>query len=145
MPEWALNRHEVMLIKPNYNPDISQPFSTDTLSEEAELKNQVAEYRQRLETQWEDLKTNAVSYGKQALIIGGVLLTAYALLQKLLPDEEEEIEDTDLKPLKAQRESDFSVASAIQTLAWTLAANWAKEKLYTYMQEERETNASSEE
>lgn len=138
-----------MPIKSNYNTDISQPFSTDTLSEEAELKNKVAEYRERLEMQWEDLKTNAVSYGKQALIIGGVLLTAYILLEKLLPDEDkeedEEVVDAEYTVVKTEKESGFSVGSAIQSLAWTLAANWAKEKLYTYMQEERETNASTEE
>lgn len=138
-----------MPIRRNYNPDISQPFSTDTLSEEAELKNKVAEYRDRLEMQWEDLKTNAVSYGKQALIIGGVLLTAYILLEKLLPEEDEEgtgeIEDAEYTVVKTQKESGFSVGSAIQSLAWTLAANWAKEKLYNYLQEEQGTNAHSEE
>jgi hypothetical protein len=138
-----------MPIRPNYNTDISQPFSTDTLSEEAELKNKVAEYRERLEMQWDDLKTNAVSYGKQALIIGGVLLTAYILLEKLLPDEDkeegEDVVDAEYTVVKTERESGFSVGSAIQSLAWTLAANWAKEKLYTYMQEDRETDASGEE
>lgn len=138
-----------MPIKSNYNTDISQPFSTDTLSEEAELKSKVAEYRERLEMQWEDLKTNAVSYGKQALIIGGVLLTAYILLEKLLPDEDkeegEDVVDAEYTVIKTEKESGFSVGSAIQSLAWTLAANWAKEKLYTYMQEDRGTDASSEE
>lgn len=138
-----------MPIRPNYNPDISQPFSTDTQSEEAELKNKVAEYRERLEIQWEDLKTNAVSYGKQALIIGGVLLTAYILLEKLLPEEEKEevgeIEEAEYTVVKTQKESGFSIGGAVQSLALTLAANWAKEKLYSYLQEEPGTNASSEE
>jgi hypothetical protein len=136
-----------MRLSSKYTPEISQPFSTDTQSEQEELKNLVEIYRQRLENQWADLKENAAQYGKQALVIGGVLLTAYLLLEALLPknDEKEEVKEEELKVIKPKKEAGFSIGGAIQGLAWTLAANWAQQKLIHYMQEDQGTNAQIEE
>lgn len=137
-----------MRLTSKYTPEISQPFSTDTQSERDELKTLVETYRNRLETQWEDLKDNATHYGKQALIIGGSLLAAYLLLEALLPDEDKEESahsQNNSEPVAVKKESGFSIGGALQSLAWTLALNWAQQKLSLYMQEELETNAPSQE
>lgn len=138
-----------MRLTSKYTPEISQPFSTDTQSEREELKTLVETYRNRLETQWEDLKDNATHYGKQALIIGGTLLAAYVLLEALLPDEDKEEPapppQGNSEPVAVKKESGFSIGGALQSLAWTLALNWAQQKLSLYMQEELETNAPSQE
>jgi hypothetical protein len=42
-------------------------------------------YKDKLELQWSDLKKDATQYGKQALVIGGVVATTFLVMNAVLP------------------------------------------------------------
>lgn len=71
---------------PDSSIKLSRPFSSDTDEELQVLMHDASVYREKLEGQWDDLKTDAKEYGKQALIIGGVVTTTFLVLNALLPD-----------------------------------------------------------
>lgn len=136
----------------SFSPKHSKPFSSDTLREKEELREAVEGYRQRLDAQWQELQTNAATYGKQALIIGGVIAGVYLLVETILPaadDEEEEVEEvveveTPVKIKKASSESDFKIGKALQSLAWTIAAGWARQQISNYIAAQTQSDASEE-
>lgn len=137
----------------SFSPKHSKPFSSDTLREKEELREAVEGYRQRLDTQWHELQTNASLYGKQALVIGGVIAGVYLLLETILPkaDDEEEYEEADVVPAeppvkiqKVKSESDFKISKALQGLAWTLATGWARQQISNYIAAQTQSNASEE-
>ena len=66
---------------------LSKPFSSNTDAEKEDLLKEADLYRDKLEVQWDDLKKDATDYGKQALIIGGVVASTYLLLEAVLPKE----------------------------------------------------------
>ena len=129
---------------------LSKPFSSDTDEEKQILMQDADLYRNKLENQWEGLKDDATQYGKQALIIGGVVVTTFVVLNALLPDYKKKkklikepnrlvIEETGPK-----RKSPFKVMEAVQSLAWTLAIGWARQKLTNYIADDHKPNENSE-
>ncbi|CAG5071487.1 hypothetical protein DYBT9623_03487 [Dyadobacter sp. CECT 9623] len=134
---------------------ITKPFSSDTDRDKQDLLLDADIYRDKLENQWTDLKTDATAYGKQALIIGGVVATTFVVMNAFLPKtkkdkqreeakkRQEEAEENQLhlvtnkKLDKVKKES--QVAAAVQSLAWTLAVGWARKKLKHLIEDERKT------
>ncbi|TDB69046.1 hypothetical protein [Arundinibacter roseus] len=123
----------------------TQPFSSDTHRQKEELKAEVDEFRQRLDAQWADLQTNALHYGKQALVIGGVIASVYVLLEALLPNEEEtQPIPMPERPARVQNRDEFQIGSALRSLAWTLAVGWARQQLSHYIEAENKPDAARE-
>ncbi|TDE12079.1 hypothetical protein [Dyadobacter psychrotolerans] len=128
---------------------LSKPFSSNTDEEKESLIYEANLYRDKLEDQWGDLKSDAKQYGKQALIIGGVVTTTFLVLNALLPDtkkKEKEIKGKNTerpqpvaKEVKVKKSSENTVKSAVQSLAWTLAIGWARQKLEKYIADDRKT------
>jgi hypothetical protein len=129
---------------------LSKPFSSDTDEEKQILMHDADFYRDKLEGQWDGLKTDAKQYGKQALIIGGVVTTTFLVLNALLPDPKKKVKIVE-KPeepladkVKVKKNSQFAVGKAVQSLAWTLAIGWARQKLTNYIADDRKTNEDRE-
>jgi len=59
-------------------------------------------YKDKLELQWNGLKSDASNYGKQALIIGGVVATTFIVLNAVLPkSKKDKIAEEEAKAYKA--------------------------------------------
>jgi hypothetical protein len=129
---------------------LSKPFSSDTAEEKEDLLKEADLYRDKLERQWGSLKNNASEYGKQALIIGGVVTTTFLVLNALLPDvkKEEASEEAGEKPRIKEKiykkRSSFALGDAVQSLAWTLALGWARKKLQNYIADDQEPDENSQ-
>ena len=129
---------------------LSSPFSSDTDEEKQVLMQDVDLYRDKLEHQWGDLKTDASKYGKQALIIGGVVATTFVVMNALLPNpkkKEKIIKESNklaAEKVKTKKKSQFAVGKAVQSLAWTLAIGWARQKLTNYIANDYKPNEDSE-
>jgi hypothetical protein len=130
---------------------LSKPFSSDTEEDMQVLMHDASVYRDKLEGQWDDLKTDAKEYGKHALIIGGVVTTTYLVLNALLPNpkkNEKAVKFVASEPMeekvKFKSQSQNTVVSAVQSLAWTLAVGWARQKLKNYIADDRNSNENSE-
>lgn len=129
---------------------LSKPFSSDTETEKEDLLKEADLYKDRLELQWDNLKQDASGYGKQALIIGGVVVTTYILLEAILPNakKKEKIEIAEpVRPVLQQtvpkRKSKFAVGEAVQSLVWTLAVGWARKKLENYIADDHESDENN--
>jgi len=124
---------------------ITKPFSSDTDKDKQDLMLDADLYRDKLELQWNDLKTDATQYSKQAMIIGGVLVTSFILLKAVLPkgkkhkNSEEDYLFGEEKKKYHKKKSKFAVGQAVQSLAWTLAVGWARQKLKHVIADERKT------
>lgn len=134
---------------PDSSIKLSRPFSSDTDEELQVLMHDASVYREKLEGQWDDLKTDAKEYGKQALIIGGVVTTTFLVLNALLPDTGKKkkvvkLAEPEPEVKKIKYKSQNTVVSAVQSLAWTLAMGWARNKLKNYIADDRKSNESSE-
>jgi hypothetical protein len=127
---------------------ITKPFSSDTDKDKKDLLLDADLYKDKLELQWSGLKNDASTYGKQALIIGGVVATTFIVLNAVLPkskkekraEEEAEAYKAQAKAYKAieaKKEKKFAVGSAVQSLAWTLAVSWARQKLKHLVADDR--------
>ncbi len=120
-----------------FTPKIARPFSTDTREELRELSDKSEWYRDKLDAQWQSLKKEAGHVGGKALVIGGVTLGVYLLMNALLPDErndgDEEKEDL---PAPEKVKSSSVVGSAVKSLLWTAALGFAKEKISDYISSE---------
>ncbi|MGN7886489.1 hypothetical protein [Dyadobacter sp. 22481] len=123
---------------------ITKPFSSDTDKEKEGLLQDADLYRDKLETQWSGLKQEATNYGKQALVIGGVVATTFIVMNALLPKGKkkkeilvEPVEPVEKKVTKIKSQS--VVGQAVQSLAWTLAVGWARQKLKHIIDDERKT------
>lgn len=130
---------------------LSKPFSSDTEEDMQVLMHDASVYRDKLEGQWDDLKTDAKQYGKHALVIGGVVTTTFLLLNAFLPDPKKKAKPLKLvesepeeKEVKLKSQSQNTVVSAVQSLAWTLAVGWARQKLKNYIADDRNSNDNSE-
>jgi hypothetical protein len=129
---------------------LSKPFSSDTTEEKEDLLKEAGLYREKLESQWDGLKRDASEYGKQALIIGGVvtasfLLTNTFLLKKKEPKSKQaEPEKPVTKEKVYKKKSSFAIGDAVQSLAWTMAISWARKKLQNYIADDREPDENSE-
>lgn len=130
---------------------LSKPFSSDTDEDMQLLLHDAHVYREKLEGQWDDLKTDAKEYGKQALVIGGVVTATFLVMNALLPTPEKkpkavkkvEREPEEIK-VKYKSQNQNTVISAVQSLAWTLAIGWARQKLKNYIADDRNSNENSE-
>jgi len=128
---------------------LSKPFSSDTDQEKHDLMLEADLYKDKLELQWDDLKQDATQYGKQALIIGGVIATTFILMKAVLPSpkEKEEVkfkEKQTLKKPSVKKKSNFAVGDAVKSLAWTLAMGWARQKLKNYIADDQKPHENSE-
>lgn len=129
---------------------LTSPFSSDTDEEKQGLMHDADLYRNKLEHQWGDLKVDATKYGKQALIIGGVIATTFIVMNTLLPNpkkKEKIIKESNklaVEKVKTKKKSQFAVGKAVQSLAWTLAIGWARQKLTNYIANDHKPNEDSE-
>lgn len=123
---------------------ITKPFSSDTDKDKEDLLHDADLYRDKLEVQWNGLKQEATEYGKQALVIGGVLATTFVVMNALLPKEKKKkeiyIEPVEPEKIKVSEiKTQSAVGQAVQSLAWTLAVGWARQKLKHFIEDERKT------
>ncbi|MCE7067471.1 hypothetical protein [Dyadobacter sp. CY326] len=120
---------------------ITKPFSSDTDKEKKDLELDADLYRDKLELQWTGLKSEASTYGKQALIIGGVVATTFVVLNAFLPkskkEKRAEAEAEIYKAVESKQKKKFAVGAAVQSLAWTLAVGWARQKLKHIIADDR--------
>ncbi|MCF0072158.1 hypothetical protein LZD49_16880 [Dyadobacter sp. CY261] len=124
---------------------ITKPFSSDTDKDKEGLVQDADLYREKLETQWSGLKKEATTYGKQALVIGGVVATTFVVMNALLPKGKKKkeilvepvvpVDKVKISKIKTQS----AVGQAVQSLAWTLAVGWARQKLKHFIEDERKT------
>jgi hypothetical protein len=134
-----------MSSSPESSVKITKPFSSDTDQEKKELLLDADLYKDKLELQWSDLKKDATTYGKQALVIGGVVATTFLVMNAVLPknkkDKEKSVEP--IIPVQknkiSKKKTQFAVGQAVQSLAWTLAVGWARQKLKHLIEDERKT------
>tara|TARA_R110002124_G_scaffold262519_1_gene428658 strand:+ start:1835 stop:2251 length:417 start_codon:yes stop_codon:yes gene_type:complete len=121
----------------------SKPFSSNTAVEKEDLQMEVELYKGKLEEQWEGLKSNATGYGKQALVIGGIVATTYVVMNAVLPKAKTKAPK---KVVAAPEKSQFikkgtqDVVKAIQSIGWTLAVGWARKKLMNYIADDQISN-----
>jgi hypothetical protein len=134
-----------MSSSPESSVKITKPFSSDTDQDKKELLLDVDIYKDKLELQWSDLKKDATEYVKQALVIGGVLVTTFLVMNAILPKSKKEKEKS-LEPIIpvqkskiSKKKTQFAVGQAVQSLAWTLAVGWARQKLKHLIADERKT------
>lgn len=125
---------------------ITKPFSSDTDKDKEGLLQDADLYRDKLEVQWDGLKKEATAYGKQALVIGGVLATTFVVMNALLPKDRKKKKEILIEPAEPVQKVKVSkvkkqsaVGHAVQSLAWTLAVGWARQKLKHIMEDERKT------
>ncbi|WP_353722274.1 hypothetical protein [Dyadobacter sp. 676] len=123
---------------------ITRPFSSDTDKDKEGLLQDADLYREKLETQWSGLKKDATEYSKQALVIGGVVVTTFLVMNALLPKgkKKKEILVEPVKPVEkevSKIKTQSAVGQAVQSLAWTLAVGWARQKLKHFIEDERKT------
>lgn len=115
-------------------------ISSNRTKRKEALKESVDKYLEAIETQIGDLK----QVGKNALVIGGVIVAAYAITQLLLPSERKENE---VLPLNNHREEEEEslIWAAMKGAATTLLLTLAKEKLMDLIehltQQDAETNS----
>lgn len=91
------------------------------------LQESANKYLEAIETQIGDLK----KVGKNALVIGGVVLTAYALTELLLPSAKQKI-SLDPKPIAQEdddNDEDSFVWAALKGVATSVLLTIAKNKL----------------
>nr|WP_295929074.1 hypothetical protein [uncultured Dyadobacter sp.] len=123
---------------------ITKPFSSDTDKDKEGLLQDADLYRDKLEVQWNGLKQEATEYGKQALVIGGVLATTFVVMNALLPKDKKK-KEVYVKPVEPEKikvskiKTQSAVGQAVQSLAWTLAVGWARQKLKHFIEDERKT------
>ncbi|NIJ55394.1 hypothetical protein [Dyadobacter arcticus] len=124
-----------------------KPFSSDTDKDKQGLLLDAEIYRDKLDNQWTDLKTEATGYGKKALVIGGVVATTFLVMNAFLPKNKkakvkpEPPEELVLveKSKVSKKKSQSTVGQAVQSLAWTLAVGWARKKLKHVIEDEQKT------
>ncbi|SEJ61586.1 hypothetical protein SAMN04487995_5495 [Dyadobacter koreensis] len=125
---------------------LSKPFSSNTDAEKEDLLREADLYRDKLELQWDDLKKDATDYGKQALIIGGVVVSTYLVLEAVLPKEKKkekiyiEPENPVIQRSVPEKKSKFAIGEVVQSLVWTLAAGWARQKLKNFIADDLESD-----
>ena len=128
-------------------PKISPPFTSSTEEEKDVLSERLNLYKDKLDDQWSGIKHDLSEYGKRAAIIGGVVLGVYGLLNLILPeaDDDEELHVVeDRRPVK-KAGIGVPLAGAIQSILWTVAMNWAKEKVRDFVVADKPANIESEE
>lgn len=106
------------------------------------LQESVNKYLEAIETQIGDLK----KVGQNALVIGGVIVAAYALTELLLPEPSRK-KNLDPLPIREREEEDESESmfwSALKGAATTLLLTVAKQKLVDLIEHLTAQNASAD-
>ena len=127
-------------------PKISAPFTSSTEEEQEVLNERLNLYKDKLDDQWSGIKHDLSEYGKRAAVIGGVVLGVYGLLNLILPeaDDEESHRTTDVAPVR-KAGLGVPLAGAVQSILWTMAMSWAKEKVRDFVVADKSPNIESEE
>lgn len=125
-------------------PKISPPFTSSTEEEKEVLSERLNLYKDKLDDQWSGIKHDLSAYGKRAAIIGGVVLGVYGLLNLVLPDADDE-EPRNTAEAVPVRKAGLGVplAGAIQSILWTVAMSWAKEKVRDFVVADKSPNIES--
>jgi len=92
------------------------------------LQESIDKYLGAIETQIGDLK----KVGKNALVIGGIIVAVYAITELLLPEGKEEKQESEPLPIiepEKEKEGDSMLWSAMKGAATTVLLAIAKEKL----------------
>jgi len=92
------------------------------------LQESIDKYLGAIETQIGDLK----KVGKNALVIGGIIVAVYAITELLLPEGTEEKQESEPLPIiepEKEKEGDSMLWSAMKGAATTVLLAIAKEKL----------------
>ncbi|NMM47049.1 hypothetical protein [Marinigracilibium pacificum] len=102
-----------------------------------QLKNNSDYYRYQMEEELDEIMDEAQKWGKRALIIGGVVLTAY-MTYKLVKGGDEESEEKELRAgiinsKNKDHENKFSIWNALKYQAAIFAIGLAKEKLNSFL------------
>jgi hypothetical protein len=125
-----LNKNKLNLKKSNesvINIPVIPPKTASREERKEFLQESANKYLEAIEMQIGDLK----KVGKNALVIGGVVLTAYALTELLLPSDKQKIS---LKPKPIEQEDDDNdensfVWDALKGVATSVLLAVAKNKL----------------
>ncbi|MFD2522423.1 hypothetical protein [Emticicia soli] len=92
------------------------------------LQESIDKYLGAIETQIGDLK----KVGKNALVIGGIIVAVYAITELLLPEGKEDKQESEPLPIiepEKEKEGDSMLWSAMKGAATTVLLAIAKEKL----------------
>ncbi|WP_025762996.1 hypothetical protein [Dyadobacter tibetensis] len=138
----------------------AKPFSSDTEAQKQELEMEVGLFKDRLDQQLEGLKEEASEVGKKALIVGGIVVGTYLVMNALLPKEKEEKSESEnnkdevyfveteeipvSKSKKRVKKGTQDVLKAAQGIAWTLAVGWARKQLLNYIAADPSANEKNE-
>lgn len=128
-------------------PKIGSPFSSRTEEEKEILNQRLNLYKDKLDDQWSDMKSDFVEHGKRAAIIGGVVLGVFGIMNALLPDPDDEpAEQTEVRqaPDATRARLGVPLAGAIQSLLWTVAMSWAKQKVADFVVATKPADTESE-
>jgi hypothetical protein len=123
------------------NTELVNIFSKSSRDEQKKaLQNSVNTYLEAIEAQVGDLK----KVGQNALIIGGIVVAAYALTELLLPQTQEE-EKNDFLPIQKKNEEEESfIGSALRGMATTVILTVARQKLVDLIEHLTAKNASAD-
>ncbi|AXE19813.1 hypothetical protein DR864_19730 [Runella rosea] len=124
-----------------------EPFG-DTNGRITELQTASEGYRRLLEEKIEDLKVDAVEIGKQALVIGGVIVAVYLLVDALLPEDEAEIKTKSGSNVSGSSERHTEKTSWVVKTVTSYATTWllglARQKLMDFLATQQNTNAGTD-
>ena len=128
-------------------PKIGSPFSSNTEEEKEVLSQRLNLYKDKLDDQWSEIKKDVAVHGTRAAIIGGVILGVYGLVNALLPeadeDEHELAQQASPQPTR-QAKAGLPISGAIQSLLWTVAMSWAKQKVKDFVVADKSVDTESE-
>ena len=134
---------------------IAPPFASNTEDEKEELSQKLEMYKEKLSSQWTDMKDDAISTGKNAAVIGGVVIGVYALMETILPkatDDKKKVTLPTPKKIKSvaatpskNKQAGLDIAGAVQGILWAAAMAWAKKKVTEFVVAERKSDVKSNE
>jgi hypothetical protein len=103
------------------------------------LQESANKYLEAIEMQIGDLK----KVGKNTLVIGGVIVAAYALTELLLPSPKQKTSNDPLLLVEEENESESIVWAALKGAATSLLLALAKDKLLEFMDNYTTNNVES--
>ncbi len=126
---------------------ITSPFSSRTVEEKQVLSERLEQYKEQLNSQWLEVKEDAIDYGKKAAVISGIILGVYGLMELVLPaaDEDRKSDTAVRRKPEVSRQAGFSVGNAFQSILWAAAMAWAKKKVTDFVVAEKPSDLESQE